>query len=411
MRVLAVLIFTAASVIPAAAQTTPKLRFVPVTPCRVKDTRLPDLIITPLAAIDGGTTRSFQVGGHCGVPSSAAAYSLNVTAIPLQPLSYITVWPGGEPQPFTSLLNSWNGSVVAAATIVKAGANGSVSVFATEPTHLVLDVNGYFIESNSASDLVFYPVTPCRVVDSRLLAAPLSPPPFQGGTARRVTIGGGPCGIPTSASAYSLNFTVVVPQGGALSYLTAYPAGIQRPNVSTLNAYNGGVVANAAIVPAGNGAIDVFVTETTDVIIDINGYFAPSGQPGGLSLTMRNSCRVADTREGQGTTGSLGPPSLGVNETRTLNLPAGRCALPQVSAAGSVAWVLNTTVVPKRPLAFLTLWPTGLAARPVVSTLNSFTGTAVSNMAIVPGGTAGSIDVFVTDPADLVLDVSGYFSP
>jgi hypothetical protein len=34
-------------------------------------------------------------------------------------------------------------------------------------------------------------------------------------------------------------------------------------------------VANAAVVPAGvNGGVDVFVTDTTDVIIDINGYFA-----------------------------------------------------------------------------------------------------------------------------------------
>jgi len=36
------------------------------------------------------------------------------------------------------------------------------------------------------------------------------------------------------------------------------------------------VVANAAIVPAGtDGAISVFVTNQTHVILDINGYFAP----------------------------------------------------------------------------------------------------------------------------------------
>jgi hypothetical protein len=48
------------------------------------------------------------------------------------------------------------------------------------------------------------------------------------------------------------------------------------PAVSTLNSYNGNVVANAAIVPAGtNGAVAVYVTNTADVILDINGYFAP----------------------------------------------------------------------------------------------------------------------------------------
>jgi hypothetical protein len=45
---------------------------------------------------------------------------------------------------------------------------------------------------------------------------------------------------------------------------------------ATLNALQGGVVGHAAIVPAGtNGAISVYVTNTTNLVIDINGYFAP----------------------------------------------------------------------------------------------------------------------------------------
>jgi hypothetical protein len=52
----------------------------------------------------------------------------------------------------------------------------------------------------------------------------------------------------------------------------------QRPADSTQVALarDGTVVANAAIVPAGKGgAIDVYVTNPTHVILDINGYFAP----------------------------------------------------------------------------------------------------------------------------------------
>jgi len=61
-----------------------------------------------------------------------------------------------------------------------------------------------------------------------------------------------------------------------LSYLTAWPTGASQPLVSTLNSFDGAVVANAAIVPAGtNGAISLFVTNPTHVILDINGYFAP----------------------------------------------------------------------------------------------------------------------------------------
>jgi len=67
----------------------------------------------------------------------------------------------------------------------------------------------------------------------------------------------------------------VVPDG-PLSYLSAWPAGSSQPLVSTLNSFDGSVVANAAIVPAGgSGAIGIFVTSPTHVILDINGYFAP----------------------------------------------------------------------------------------------------------------------------------------
>ena len=57
----------------------------------------------------------------------------------------------------------------------------------------------------------------------------------------------------------------------------------------------GFVVANAAIVPAGtNGSIDVYVSDRTDVLFDINGYFAPPTSAG-LQFFAVNPCRVADT--------------------------------------------------------------------------------------------------------------------
>ena len=97
---------------------------------------------------------------------------------------------------------------------------------------------------------------------------------MNAGSTRTFPIPQSSCGIPANASAYSFNVTVV-PQG-VLEWLTAWPAGLGQPFVSTLNSYDGSVAANAAIVPAGgSGAISVFVTGTTHVILDINGYFAP----------------------------------------------------------------------------------------------------------------------------------------
>jgi hypothetical protein len=68
------------------------------------------------------------------------------------------------------------------------------------------------------------------------------------------------------------------------------------PAVSTLNNPTATVVANAAIVPAGTGGdVKVYTSSRTDLLIDINGYFAAPGT-GGLSMSPWNPCRVLDTR-------------------------------------------------------------------------------------------------------------------
>ena len=245
--------------------------FYAVTPCRVADTRgATGLFGGP--SMFSGQTRDFPIpSGPCAVPSNASAYSLNVTAVPNAArdfLGYLTTWATGQPMPFVSTLNSWTGTVVANMAIVPAGSNGSVSVFVTDPADVILDTNGYFAPPGGAGALSFYLVAPCRVADTR------GGPVLGAFSTRSFSISASGCAVPLSAAAYSLNVTVV-PQG-PLSYLTAWPTGSAQPFVSTLNAFDGEVTANAAIVPAGTGgAISVYVTDPTHVILDINGYFAP----------------------------------------------------------------------------------------------------------------------------------------
>jgi len=133
----------------------------------------------------------------------------------------------------------------------------------------------------------------------------------------------------------------------------------------------------------------------TDVVIDINGYFAPAAA-GGLSLYTLTPCRVLDTRN---TTGSF-------KGTLLVDVEASSCGV----SPSAQAFVLNTTVVPGGPtLGFLTLWPNG-EPQPLVSTLNALDGMITSNMAIVPT-VNGSINAFSTDATQLVLDVNGYVAP
>ena len=67
-----------------------------------------------------------------------------MTVVPPGPLSYLTTWPTGQSQPAVSTLNSYAGKVVADAAIVPVVMNGSINVFATAPTDLIVDANGYF---------------------------------------------------------------------------------------------------------------------------------------------------------------------------------------------------------------------------------------------------------------------------
>jgi hypothetical protein len=59
-------------------------------------------------------------------------------------LAYLSLWPAGQTQPLVSTLNSMDSSVVSNAAIVLGGASGAVSAFVTNPTHPILDINGYF---------------------------------------------------------------------------------------------------------------------------------------------------------------------------------------------------------------------------------------------------------------------------
>jgi len=370
--------------------------FVPLAPCRVVDTRNP---IGPLGGPAlNNNSRDFAMPGICGIPSTAVAYSLNVTVIPSGTLNYLTIWPTGQPQPPVSTLNSLNGIIKADAAIVPAGANGSVSVYAAGPTDVVVDINGYFV-ANDSSKLAFYPVTPCRLVDTRNPIGPLGGPIMGPHEIRTFPLPSSSCNsIPAGAMAYSLNFTVV--PSGPLYYLTTWPTGESQPVVSTLNASSGLVTANAAIVPAGtSGDINVFASDTTHVVIDINGYFAPPGS-GGLSFYAAAPCRVVDTRN---TVGALGGPEL--LGQRDFPLTSGSCGLP----VNAQAFSLNATVVPADKLGYLTLWPAG-DAKPVVSTLNSPDGSIDSNAAIVPT-LNGSISAFSSDSTQLILDANGYFAP
>ncbi len=302
------------------------------------------------------------------------------------PLSGIIVTLGGSQTGTTTTNASGN------YTLSGVPAGGSYTVTPSSLDEAFLPITSAFsnLSANQTvnfigspiAGLYFYPVQPCRVADTRPPAGfsgQFGPPSLVGGTTRSFNIQASSCGIPATAVAYSLNFTVVPPSGGPQANLTTWPTGLASgmPNVSTLN-YSGSAVANAAIVPAGtNGSINVYVNSGTDLIIDVNGYYALPLSSGGILYAESLSDRRYPRRHG-GFTGSFGPPSLLGGAIRPFNIPASSCGVPAAAAAYSLNFAVNLPP-PTGPAANLTTWPSSQASMPNVSTLN-YSGSALSLM-------------------------------
>jgi len=118
----------------------------------------------------------------------------------------------------------------------------------------------------------FYTVSPCRVVDTRNPAGPVGGPSLSADVSRVFPIAGY-CGIPQGAIAVSLNVTVVGPSDNG--NVALYPAGITTPGASAINYVTGLTRANNAVILLNGGQLEAVCrpTGTTDLVIDVNGYF------------------------------------------------------------------------------------------------------------------------------------------
>ncbi|MCU1366899.1 MAG: hypothetical protein JWL72_1496 [Ilumatobacteraceae bacterium] len=134
-----------------AASTAAASVFVPITPCRLIDTRpAPDNVGTRTTPIGSGDTATFQVtgtNGNCVIPATATGIATNATVVNPSASSYITIFPAdASPRPTASNLNF----VARAAptpnqVTVGLSATGAISAYNLSGTvDLLLDIVGYY---------------------------------------------------------------------------------------------------------------------------------------------------------------------------------------------------------------------------------------------------------------------------
>jgi hypothetical protein len=241
-------------------------------------------------------------------------------------------------------------------------------------------------------------VTPVRLLDTRNVGGPLGP-----GGVRNLIVAGATPGAPLGATAVVLNVTVT--NTTAAGFLTVYPAGSTRPVASSLNWGAGSTIPGLVTVQVGTGGAITFFNAggSTDVVVDLEGYFAPpSGTAGGeVALTP---ARITDTRPGSGRPNAGN--TMGSASTITVQV-TGAGGVP---ASGVSAAILNVTVTNTSAAGVLTVWPAG-SVRPLASNLNWVAGQTVPNRVFVPVGSGGQVSIFnFAGSTDVVVDVSGYFT-
>ncbi len=234
----------------------------------------------------------------------------------------------------------------------------------------------------------FSSMTPFRFADSRIGHTLTRVPAEQ---PVRIQVAGSQ-GIPADVTALSANFTIAEPD--APGYLTIYNCAASVPQVSTLNYRVGEVIANQAVVALDKGALCAYSSAGAHLIIDVNGYVAPSATSTFVPVDPR---RLADTRS----SGSLQPGAV-------LRLVVEGGASP--APLGSDAVALNLTATDAADDGWVRAFPCD-AAEPGVSNVNVRRGGVRANSVIVPTATDGSICLTSSVATNVIVDITGYFGP
>ncbi len=253
------------------------------------------------------------------------------------------------------------------------------------------------VNAASATGAAYFPLSPRRILDTRSQGGALGP-----GQTRGLAIAGID-GVPADASAVVINVTVTDPTSAG--FLSVFPEGAARPEVSNLNWTPGETLANLVIASLGNGGVNIYnQSGATEVVVDLQGYFAPPSGSGSGEYVPVSPSRIADTRPGSGEPYS--GSTLGPQQTLDVAV-AGQGGIP---SSGAAAAVLNVTAVGTTANSFLSIYPAG-QANPQTSTLNWTAGSTVANRVVVPLGAGGAVAAYNwAGDTNLVVDVSGYFT-
>ena len=205
--------------------------------------------------------------------------------------------------------------------------------------------------------------------------------------------------VPSSGvGAVSLNVTST--ESKADGFITVYACGT-RETVSSVNFSAGRTVANAVITPISpNGTVCFYANQATDIIVDINGWFAA-----GAAFNSVGPKRVFDTRPDNSPDAlrTVAKAKLGANTMMEVRLTDLAGYVP-ANGVGSVS--LNVVVTNPEASGFITVYTCGTLAQ--VSSVNYVSGQTVANAVIAPVSANGTVCFYSPATTDLIVDINGW---
>ncbi|MGK0276277.1 MAG: hypothetical protein ACI9N0_002666 [Ilumatobacter sp.] len=350
----------------------------PIAPARLLDTRFGTGGARRAAA--GSTTR-VAVSDHPAISATATSAVLNIVAVDPSATGYLQITPclNVAKADRTASVVFGKGHTIGNSMIAKLDKSGDVCVFSLVDTDIVIDATAWIGPAGNSGLNVSAPI---RVVDSRngvglddLLVA---------NKTTRISLAGI---VPDGSTAAAVNLTAVGASGPG--FITAYPCSAKRPETASLN-FDGQVVRgnNAIVALDSNESFCVYSPTTTDLVIDLTGYFAEQG----LSFVPADPERVLDTRLGK---------TRAAGSTIGFKIPAAP------DGAHPIAASMVITVVDHTAPGFVTAWSCG--NRPLTAAVSAGDLGASANGAITELTEDGGSCLFSSGAATLVVDFSGWW--
>ena len=240
----------------------------------------------------------------------------------------------------------------------------------------------------------FVGLAPARILDTRTgLGSGGKPCLVEQGRDLAVQVAGR-AGVPADGSASAVVLNLTGTGSTTATYLSVFPGGSPWPGTSAVNPQASTDAAALVVVPLSDaGQVTVRTGEgRTHVIADVVGYFRADG---GAGYHPSGPSRLLDTREGA-------PMSPG--STRTLAL-AGTPGLPPTGVEGVA---VNVTVIGAGSPGWVAVAPT-ITSTPTTSSVNLLGGRAVANRVLTGVSPDGTVDLYASTTADVVVDVVGWF--